>query len=578
MKKVISIFLLVFILNAPFTAGSSLAASQMQEGFPPINLSRSGSASQPQSLVLPDGTLQVFWWDQFDGLMSTYASNGTDWSDPIIEQIPNRELKSIPFLISDGLNGVHAFWIETKLPLSNKEEIVVTLEHSLKLFGQAAWSSPDAVADLPITFEVISPAPGLLHLAYLRGKHTSEKPAGVYFIKNLVGGIGWSEPIAIYPSIYMRSLTAEQADLMISSVSTSPNNVEDFITWVDPRVEQTQIAVSTNNGETWSDPELLDSGDANLDAPRVIPAPKASLVWQTTSQSGCELYEQDLVIENADQPEATLAYGPLKKILAGLTDCPQEEQFFKTGGRWLWVWGTSSAAITLTALDESIDQWSQPYRLSVPIKESTTEQVIYLDDINITLVGERLAIVGVDSTGGDIWLIQIWTPALLLAYTDPSPWSELQPLELSGVVEEPPALAIDGKGRAHAVWSQAPARDTVGNILAYVQSSPEGSSQPVEIVAAVKNEIARHPALLYEAALGRLHLVWSGGEHGNLLYQWVEEDEAGVPSAWSIPKTISGIYDSSQPQMAADRSREYLCIICGSTKPGPCRLPGPFLR
>ena len=33
----------------------------------PQNLSMSGAASNPAIVLVPDGTLRVFWWDQFDG-------------------------------------------------------------------------------------------------------------------------------------------------------------------------------------------------------------------------------------------------------------------------------------------------------------------------------------------------------------------------------------------------------------------------------------------------------------------------------------------------------------------------------
>ena len=52
-----------------------------EEIDPPVNLSQSGAASQPRIVVSPDGIVQAFWIDQFDGLMTAVNRNGS-WSEP----------------------------------------------------------------------------------------------------------------------------------------------------------------------------------------------------------------------------------------------------------------------------------------------------------------------------------------------------------------------------------------------------------------------------------------------------------------------------------------------------------------
>lgn len=51
-----------------------------------VNLSGSGAASQPVAFAAPDGTLQAFWWDRFDGL-TTVVGSGETWSAPLQAQI-----------------------------------------------------------------------------------------------------------------------------------------------------------------------------------------------------------------------------------------------------------------------------------------------------------------------------------------------------------------------------------------------------------------------------------------------------------------------------------------------------------
>ncbi len=46
----------------------NVALAQLaQSGGEPVNLSVSGSASQPAIGVAPNGTMHVLWWDEIDG-------------------------------------------------------------------------------------------------------------------------------------------------------------------------------------------------------------------------------------------------------------------------------------------------------------------------------------------------------------------------------------------------------------------------------------------------------------------------------------------------------------------------------
>ena len=69
------------------------AIAQVDDGVwgEPVNLSRSGAATLPQIAAAPDGTLQAFWWDQFDGLMTTISDGaifaGGAWSEPALAPI-----------------------------------------------------------------------------------------------------------------------------------------------------------------------------------------------------------------------------------------------------------------------------------------------------------------------------------------------------------------------------------------------------------------------------------------------------------------------------------------------------------
>ena len=114
----------------------------------PVNLSQSGAAEQPRIVAGPDGTLQVFWWDRFDGLM-TALFNGETRSTPTRATIPvvqaaEREGEAVagtlvvpvvPTIVSDGSGWVHAFWLGEP----DEDTGVQALMHSQMPLGTTTW-------------------------------------------------------------------------------------------------------------------------------------------------------------------------------------------------------------------------------------------------------------------------------------------------------------------------------------------------------------------------------------------------------------------------------------------------------
>jgi hypothetical protein len=554
MKKINSLLLVFLILSSSIAVRFPVSAFQKPQLSPPVNLSRSGDASQPSIMVLPDKGYQAFWWDKYDGLMSSSSGDGIEWTEPIAVQIPGRKLSSMPLLIYDGVNKVHAFWIETQSLRTVPEEKVSIVEHSQNIIGQLTWSSPVGIANSVVTFDIISPAPGVMYFVYLRTKHTTQEPAGVYFKKNLSGGTDWSAPVSIINSIYMRSITADQADLGITSAHLSTDSTVEYVTWVEPRQGKSQIAFSSDNGDSWSSPAVLESDNILLSNPQVVPLNQTFVFWQSPSQRGCTLYQQDTKPETSNENETALTFGALEPIMSGLSECPRGGQFFEVDDKWFWMWSRDSTELQISALNMRTRQWSQPYRLDISFIDPITEKNFSLGELNAALDGRRIAMVGVDPANRDVWFVKTHVSAIQLAYAPTSPWGNLIPLALKGYVEEPPEMVVNSEGLVHAVWSQATSNGAVGNSIQYAQSSPNGILGPIEIVPAAQQDgFALHPALFYEARRGLLHLVWSGGENGVLLHKWVREHEAGVQAAWSQPRVISGIPGSSRPQLQADR-------------------------
>ena len=93
------------------TAVPDIGSNSLTNSNQPANLSQSGAASQPRLLAGPDGKLQAFWWDRFDGL-TTATFDGQKWSAPQPALIASKFLVNTPLLIADQTGWIHAFWLE----------------------------------------------------------------------------------------------------------------------------------------------------------------------------------------------------------------------------------------------------------------------------------------------------------------------------------------------------------------------------------------------------------------------------------------------------------------------------------
>jgi hypothetical protein len=91
----------------------------------------------------------------------------------------------------------------------------------------------------------------------------------------------------------------------------------------------------------------------------------------------------------------------------------------------------------------------------------------------------------------------------------------------------------------HIVWSQE--LDGAGSSLYYSRFENLQTLQPVEIFKGGDGTISRQPSMIADAQ-GQLHLSWSGGTNGLLMYSHAMADKAGSAFGW-VPLSL----DDKQP-------------------------------
>jgi hypothetical protein len=524
-------------------SGQTLRQGSGQIWSDPVNLSHSGAASEPVVAASPDGTLQVFWWDQLDGLTTAHW-DGEAWgaavASPIyvVEEVEGKltpvPIETMPLLTPDAGGWVHAFW----LGKPDEKTGARSLMHSQLAIGDTAWSTPDVVAPSALICYLKADFAGTLHLAYVRPQHSDASPAGVYYTRSTDGGRRWSAPQVLYRSMYFRLLSLEEAQLYIASDGEG----EVYVTWDDPRLETVFYVRSIDDGLTWGESHAVGNLEEGAKRAYVVYRQEGDplLLWQAIQATGsCALYQQ-----RANDG------GETQRVLEELGKCPETIKFLHTAnGQVLLVMSSGGGDLTLVAWDDAADRWSEPKWLSLSFEDPVLERRVYLGSLNATLAGDALAMVG-QGQDGDVWFLESQVSALEWAYAPPSPWSE--PVDLSSDDGLPglPTLATDADGQVHVLWSEAIGEDVLGKGLYYAGYNGTRWTQPVEVLRSSEGK-AEQPALV--AVGNRLHALWSGGRSGKIFYSRAYIQDAYTPGGWSEPQSLPAPGDvGSSPAIVAD--------------------------
>ena len=221
----ILVFIFRLIIPALIVFGGLTAGAYAQTGTgrweTPVNLSQSGGTSNPQFVVDSTGTFHLLWVDAYSDF-GYISGNGTEWTDPVPAKGPYEEFPPEIFPDADGF--IHAFW-------SDDDGLFYTSRARATEFSQmSGWFGKSQLGSFVSDVEATVDSEGRMHLVYIRTEDTLDQPAGVYYQSMNCGSAGWSLPMLLYQSDYMRSATPETSSLDIVT-STVEDGVHLYVAW-----------------------------------------------------------------------------------------------------------------------------------------------------------------------------------------------------------------------------------------------------------------------------------------------------------------------------------------------------------
>lgn len=546
-----------------------------------VNLSQSGSAKRPLLALETNGVAHAVWWDVYDG--PSYANTIEDgWSKSVPIQfirwrgeIGQRvEPPQSWRLVGDSGSGIYLFWMDGNQQL-----------WSARYLRQAEtqWTIPHLVAEKPLAWDAVVDRSGGLHVAYVQGADTYAAPAGVYYVHSWTGE-SWQDPLTIETSRYYR--TQAESDAHIALAASPDGRL--LIAWQDAYTGATKLATSVNwginirvTGELAGN--QVDGRSLSPRHARPLPLSDGSflIVWE--AGGSCSLYQQfvdvdALRIANQIRPTpsvtestqtqntaivATSTPAPTLTATATATATAKSSPTLAatlTPTRMAGPSGISAPVRVLEKLNSCLGEmeptllndgrlvvlarpagnpdasamiltwdgraWEQPFTPTVSFNSPQDGRPINLSCLDFAISDEKVMAIGCDSRG-DAWAVRssltlkdlipaqaaVWDQPMLL-YSDP------------GVLDADPALAMDGDGRLHVLWSSGRQE------LVHVRSQGDGWTLASTIRKAEVNERLNYPALTY-AADGRMYLAWTGGSDGRLLSARAYPRDAGSSAGWS---------------------------------------------
>ena len=519
----------------------------------PVNLSRSGSATNPVAFMDSEGLIHLFWTDAFSGLMHAEGDLNT-WSEPqavayamdrvtrlLIPKLPEAQADRMIILdtprLIPALNGrIHAFWQtqENQLYYSQVSPAGIGIRQN--------WDQAQLLSDSSIYFDTFEDEAGNLHLVTVSNEAEGDPPAGVYYRRWDARTRVWREPVALFQSPYFRNLSAEKAHVSIDG-SVVRDNANLYVVWDDAPRLRAYFSQSGDGGITWADPEALIAAEpgATVASPaktRVIASEKQVLVlWQEGDNAGFNCDQKILV-----SPDQGATWSDPLRVFDDFLLCPDEFQVIRRANTPPLLYTVFQGIPYLSAWNGAAWGELQLQAGLIGLSDPETTLPLQLACQSAVWAGEDLFVVGCDAATGDVWgLARDLKDADTLVAPD-SPWEALS--ELARVEDQQlshPVLLSDSKKDYHAFWLQQ--TDEAGTEMAYIYYARvlEGQwTRPTRILAPVDRNV-EEPFSVSISEDGRFLVVWNGEPAGSIYFSWSNTNRANFLSEWAEPELISDV-------------------------------------
>jgi hypothetical protein len=547
MKPLIALLGTLLLLLVLGQAGTPAIAQETTDTWSePINLSRSGAATNPQLVVDVAGTVHIFWQDTAAGSYVYSRPEGQGWTEPLVVELPFGTRRVFPDLTGSSPtplfapqleirpnNQLVAFWIDNSGVLQTSSVPM----NNVTVYD--AWSPALALAQSAAAMATAVDAGGRLHVVYLRTQETAEFPAGIYYRRTTADGTGWNDTIRLYESTYFRSLEPETANVDIA-VTGSDSDGYVHVVWDNLSLDRVFYVRSTDRGQSWAQPIAVDQREAEDDLSAVGPSrivvstndQEVHLLWQAGHGSiSCAQYHQW-------SPDNGETWQLPQRMFENVLGCPTGNQFLTGSGAPLLLLvnlplqPAAPSQPNLLAWDGSI--WSNPQSqttLAGFVSPDNFRSVAYACHQIVQLPDGQLLVVGCgQGQDRDIWLMSRPAGEFGEWFPPPSVWEPFASISNSDTPLSSPQLVADSDGRFHAFWIQN--EGSVGGraIIYYAFKDGESWSRPIPVLRSPSGDAL--PLAVTINGDHRLAVVWVSSA-GGLFFSQVEASRAPIPAEWA---------------------------------------------
>ena len=366
-----------------------------------VNLSRSGAATNPSLFLDAQGQQHIVWVDAFDG--ATYMrQERRGWTTPVPIDPPFGSFE--PQIAVDSDDIAHVIWLDFE------DQLFYSYVPMTDFSDWSAWSEPQKLAvnargvDLVLQEEE-------LHLAFIQTRDTDENLAGVYVQDVNMSRRTQPDPILVYASPYLRSVTLDNAH-----VDLAVDGDRWWLAWDNPALDWIQSSASRDGGNRWADAVVLDQR-SEFDGPLSNRPMRVHLyaqdetvmfIWYVGHEGiNCGQY----FMLSTDGGER---FTTPKLVFGDLLQCPLQSQLLADGEGNLLLLTATSEWTYLGQWTEGAWQNRQLQSKLVRFVDELTFRDVELGCYSSHLVEDTLWIAGCDEGDGqDVWLTQrAWTDAL----------------------------------------------------------------------------------------------------------------------------------------------------------------------
>ena len=555
LNRVLLLLPLLAFLVTMRNGGPVLAQTSKDPWSIPVNISHSGSTTNPVAVKDANGVIHVIWQDAIAGSVYARLKDG-QWSQPVATKFPFGEVT--PGLLSDDRGFIHAFWINQTSSLVYTRMNVT----STSLVGQRTQFLAKDVLAYNFTID----QDGTIHLVYITGLDTPALPAGVYYSRSIGGSGNWTQGMLLYPSQYFRGLDVKSANVSIASTGQGAET-RLYVAWDNRPRKRVFFSMSIDDGNSWNEPEEIQVGDTSSDAtsPYGISvgafSDRVILLWQTGDPViGCRQWYR----WSADRGENWSSPSGMPTNVFG---CPQKNKLLSN----------KDLIILLTSIQDQLyllawngNQWSNPEfqrTLTGFVDPETKDTVLYGCQDPILLPDGQMLVIGCDEGGGgDIWATSRPVSDITLWFPPAPVWNPSIQIDEGNSPISTPELIADSQGWFHTIWIQS---DVVAEITASTKpksviyySGNEGLnwSRPNSVLSSPNGD-ADQPSIAIDAQ-DRLMVVWRELQSGSIYFSWANAAKASSPSEWADPHALPAVRSLvASPMVATGQAGEIYVVF-----------------